>query len=71
MKQNTADNLKKDADQVLKEFFKYAQFTEAIEKYTPELYAEVKGIAEGSGQSFNDIMVLNLLDEFWVYIRQS
>jgi isopenicillin-N N-acyltransferase like protein len=68
MKQNTADNLKKDADQVLKEFFKYAQFTEAIEKYTPELYAEVKGIAEGSGQSFNDIMVLNLLDEFWVYI---
>jgi predicted choloylglycine hydrolase len=68
MKQNTTDNLKKDADQVLKEFFKYAQFTEAIEKYTPELYAEVKGIAEGSGQSFNDIMVLNLLDEFWVYI---
>lgn len=69
MKQNTADNLKKDADQVLKEFFKYAQFTEAIEKYTPELYSEVKGIAEGSGQSFNDIMVLNLLDEFWVYIN--
>lgn len=69
MKQNTAENLKKDAEQVLQEFFTYAQFTDAIKKYTPELYEEVRGIAEGSGQNFNDIMVLNLLDEFWVYIN--
>ena len=69
MKQNTADNLKKDTEQVLQEFFTYAQFTDAIKKYTPELYEEVRGIAEGSGQNFNDIMVLNLLDEFWVYIN--
>lgn len=68
MKKNTVDNLKKDADQVIKEFMVYAQFTDDIKKNTPELYEEVRGIADGSGQSFNDIMVFNLLDEFWVYI---
>lgn len=69
MKKNTTDNLKKDADQVIKEFMAYAQFTDDIKKYTPELYEEVRGIADGSRQPFNDIMVFNLLDEFWVYIN--
>ena len=69
MKKNTAEILKKDAEQVLKEFFVYAQFTDDIKKYTPELYEEVRGMADGSGQAFNDIMALNLLDEFWVYIN--
>lgn len=69
MKLNTADNLNKDADQVIRDFFSYAQFTDDIRKYTPELYDEVRGIAEGSGQPVNDIMILNLLDEFWVYIN--
>jgi predicted choloylglycine hydrolase len=68
MKRNASDNLGKDADQVLKDFFSYAQFDSAIKKYTPDLYEEVRGIAAGSGQTFNDIMVLNLLDEFWVYL---
>lgn len=69
MKQNTAINLEKDAEQVLNDFHSYANFNESIKKYTPELYEEIRGIAEGSGQAFNDIMVLNLLDEFWVYIN--
>jgi hypothetical protein len=68
MKINTTDNLKKDAGQVLKDFFNYAQFTANIKKYTPELCEEVRGIADGSGQNLNDILILNLLDEFWVYI---
>ncbi len=67
-KQNTTQSLQKDADQVLKEFFEYANFTEAIKKWTPDLYDEVRGIADGSGQELKDIFVLNLLDEFWVYI---
>ena len=66
-KENTKAQLGKDADLVLKEFFQYAHFDDAIKKWTPDLYEEVKGIAAGSGQAFNDIMVLNLLDEFWVY----
>ncbi len=67
MKANTAKALGKDADLAIKEFTQYARFTDAIKKYTPELYEEVKGIADGSAQSLNDIMVFNLLDEFWVY----
>ena len=69
MKQNAAINLKKDAELVLNGFYAYANFDESINKYTPELYEEVMGIAEGSGQAFRDVMVLNLLDEFWVYVN--
>ena len=68
-KENTSRQLGREADEVLAEFFEYAQFTQAIKKWTPELYEEVRGIAEGSGQNFNDIFVLNLLDEFWVYLN--
>jgi isopenicillin-N N-acyltransferase-like protein len=68
-KENTSNALGKDADVVLKDFFKYADFDESIKKWTPDLYEEVRGIAEGSDQELNDIMVLNLLDEFWVYVN--
>jgi len=68
-KKNTSSSLGKDADAVLKDFFDYAQFDEAIKKWTPGLYEEIKGISEGSGQKFNDVLLLNLLDEFWVYIN--
>ena len=68
-KKNTSKALGKDADSVLREFYVYAEFTGAIQKWTPELYEEIRGIAEGSDQKINDIMVLNLLDEFWVYVN--
>ncbi|WP_235299579.1 C45 family autoproteolytic acyltransferase/hydolase [Portibacter marinus] len=67
-KENTSKALGKDASEVLDEFMEYANFEASIKKWTPELYAEVKGIAEGAGQKFEEVMVLNLLDEFWVYI---
>jgi hypothetical protein len=68
-KANTSKSLGKDADVALHEFFEYAHFDETIKRWTPELYEEVRGIAEGSGQPFKDVLVLNLLDEFWVYIN--
>ncbi|OZV68015.1 C45 family autoproteolytic acyltransferase/hydolase [Winogradskyella aurantia] len=67
-KKNVENQLDKNADIVLKEFFDYANFDQSIKQWTPELYEEIRGIAEGSGQNLNDIFVLNLLDEFWVYI---
>lgn len=66
-KKNTTSALGKDANVVIQEFFEYAKFDDAILKWTPDLYEEVKGIAEGSGQPLHDVLVLNLLDEFWVY----
>jgi len=68
-KKNTEIQLGQNADIVLKDFFEYAEFNEAIKKWTPDLYEEVRGIAEGSDQELLDVMVLNLLDEFWVYIN--
>jgi predicted choloylglycine hydrolase len=65
---NTSNALNKDADKVLEEFIAYANFIPAIKEWTPELFEEVKGIADGSNQNIDDILVLNLLDEFWVYI---
>ena len=70
-KKNTTKELGKDADLALREFFEYAEFTAAIKKWTPELYEEVRGIAEGSDQPLNDVLVLNLLDEFWIYINNE
>ncbi len=68
-KANTSKVTGRDADEVIEEFLEYARFTDAIRKWTPELYDEIQGIAQGAGQSFNDILVLNLLDEFWVYLN--
>ena len=67
-KENTERALKTDSEAVLDAFFEYARFEETIKIHTPDLYEEVRGIAEGSGQDFRNILVLNLLDEFWVYI---
>lgn len=68
-KENTSEVLQRDADEVLKEFFEYADFEKDIKKWTPDLYKEIQGIAEGSQQDFQDILLLNLLDEFWVYVN--
>lgn len=70
-KENVEDQLDKDADSVLKEFFAYADFDASIQKWTPELHEEIRGIAAGSGQKLQDVFVLNLLDEFWVYVNNE
>ena len=40
-------------------------FLAAIERHTPDLLAEVRGIAEGSNVAFDRILALNLMDEEW------
>ncbi|HAD12950.1 MAG TPA: hypothetical protein DCF33_11005 [Saprospirales bacterium] len=67
LKENTAKVLGKDANEVLADFHQKTSFDAAIKQWTPALYEEVRGIADGAGQSFNDVMVFSLLDEFWVY----
>lgn len=56
------------ADTIINNFLKETNFEPAIRKHTPELYEEIKGIAEGAGQSFKDIFCFQLVDEFWVYL---
>lgn len=68
-KENTKAQVERDAEDVLGEFLAYADFEGSIKKWTPELYEEVRGIAEGSGQDFDMILTLNMLDEFWVFLN--
>jgi predicted choloylglycine hydrolase len=67
-KKNIENQLDEDANIIIDKFFDYSDFNESIMKWTPDLYEEIKGIAEGSGQRLNDVFILNLLDEFWVYV---
>lgn len=67
-KKNVENQLDEDANIIIDKFFDYSDFNESIMKWTPDLYEEIRGIAEGSGQRLNDVFILNLLDEFWVYV---
>lgn len=59
---------KQNADTVIEHFYRNTNFEPAIKKWTPEIYEEIKGIAESSGQSFRDVYCYQLADEFWVYL---
>ena len=56
-----------DVNAYLQAFLAETNFTSAIERWTPDLLEEIKGIAEGPGQPFNDILGLQLVDEEWVF----
>src|SRR5579862_9544441 len=40
-------------------------FAAAVERHTPDLLEEVRGIAEGAGVAFERVLALNLMDEEW------
>jgi hypothetical protein len=46
-------------------------FVAAIERHTPDLLDEVRGIAEGAGVAFDRILALNLMDEEWWFTAPS
>lgn len=58
----------KDPDSVISDFLHTSKYQEAIRKWTPDLLEEVRGIAEGSGQSFDDVFAFQLIDEYWGYL---
>ena len=46
------------------------RFPPAAQRWTPHLWTELEGIAEGAGQNFEDILLLNLTDEQWWFFAQ-
>jgi len=66
-KQNINIGTKRDADSILAEFTNATNFEPIIKKWTPDLLKEIKGIADGSGQKYNDVYAFQLVDEFWVF----
>jgi isopenicillin-N N-acyltransferase like protein len=62
---------KRNPDSLIAEFLHATNFMPAIKKWTPDLLDEVKGIADGSGQTFETIFAYQLPDEIWVYFDKE
>jgi len=58
------------AEDFIEDFLQRTNFTPAIERWTPDLLEEVKGIAEGSGLSYRAILAAQFMDEEWWFRRQ-
>jgi len=67
-KQNIKKGTGQDPDPFIKGFYAATNFEPVSKKLTPEIFDEVKGIADGSGQTYIDIFCFQLADELWVYI---
>lgn len=56
-------------ERYIAEFLSSTGFAASARELSPDLFAEVEGIAAGSGQPFDDVLVYNLMDEEWRYER--
>lgn len=54
------------AETCIKKFLDAADFQPAIERWTPGLLDEVRGIADGAGIDFETMYAFQLVDESWV-----
>ena len=68
-KQDLEKSYKTDADIFIKNYLNKTNFQEAIQKWTPDLWEEIKGIAAGSELDFDTIFAFQLVDEMWVLGR--
>jgi hypothetical protein len=59
-----------DPDTYIREFVQGTHFRDAIREWTPDLDAEIAGIARGSNQPWAWVYAYNLLDEEWTWSRQ-
>jgi hypothetical protein len=53
------------ADVFIARFLERTDFKPAIERWTPGLLDEVRGIADGAGLDFDTVYAFQLIDEFW------
>lgn len=70
-KTNIRATTRSNPDSVLKAFLNSTNFLPVIEKYTPDVLKELRGITDGSGQAFEDVFAFQLVDEFWVYLDKQ
>ena len=65
--QGNASAKNQNPDAYLGEFLSQTHYMKSIQQWAPALLEEVKGIAEGAGQDFQNILALQLIDEEWVF----
>src|SRR5262249_43755092 len=66
-KAELAKVFKMDADKFIRRLLSETNFVAAIKKWTPDLWEEIRGIAEGSGIEFDTIFSLQLPDECFAH----
>ena len=66
-KKDLEENIHIPADTFIHNFLSATDFIPSIKKYTPDVLDEVRGIAKGAEQSFNNMLAFQLVDEYWVY----
>ena len=59
------------AKEYIQKFLGTTGFAVSAQELSPDLYAEVAGIASASCQPFEDVLVYNLMDEEWRHERDS
>ncbi len=64
-KQDLEEKYQIPANTFIKIFLDSTNYIPSIEKWTPELLDEVKGISKGSGIDFNTMFAFQLIDEIW------
>jgi hypothetical protein len=62
-----ATAFKTDADAFMRRFAQQTQFAAAIEKWTPDLLEEIRGLAEGASIDFDTMLLLQLPDEVFIH----
>ena len=67
-KTNIRRSTGKNPDSVLSSFIAATNFEPITRQYIPAILEELKGIADGSGQTYHDVYAFQLVDEFWIYL---
>src|SRR4051812_47972471 len=66
-KAELAGAFKTDADTFIRRFVRQTEFPSAIRKWTPDLWDEICGMADGAGVDFDTMLALQLPDECFVH----
>jgi hypothetical protein len=59
-----------DPPTYVRDFLQHTNYPAAMARWTPDLLAEIHGIAEGADVPFEDLFAYNLLDEEWGFARR-
>ena len=60
-----------DSDDYIARLLGETDFKPAIQRYAPDVWDELAGVAEGAGQALDQLYALQLLDEEWAYRARS
>ena len=61
----------KDSEEMAKDFISKTKYLEDVKNYTPNLYAELKGMAKGSEIDIEVLFLYNSLDEYLAFLMEQ